>query len=374
MPQVRSWRYTLTYVVGFRQPGLNAIIADVRMTLDDHTLDDPDMAVKTGVFFPGCLYGVVGNATEASQFISEVRESLNVEMQSAALWDLFERIADGFSPTRDKKRRFRLLLSSRLLGQPTFYEFDSFHGLSRLPTTKDYQVYTRGSGKRLLDGYVLNLLPQLKGTQDYLLKGRRLPSPFVHEVSPYLLCLWLSEFSLTVGQARLGEIGVGGEFHFMYQTCDGEGGQKPAVYIFSNAIPISKTIYSWWYRVARAGGGLYVERWPPPDQSTTPSLVPRRQKRLFFDATAYPAVDIAPHEMLVQDAQNDLDSQPFWFFCGIGFPTWSRQSGHYFLASTKGQREELIAEDGSVTPKLQKVIVSAFTGEEIPGLVYLPVP
>jgi hypothetical protein len=61
----------MTYIVAFGQPGLNAIIADTWVTSSSGASapDDPNFGLKIGPLFPGCIYGVAGNAAAAQGFI-----------------------------------------------------------------------------------------------------------------------------------------------------------------------------------------------------------------------------------------------------------------------------------------------------------------
>jgi hypothetical protein len=53
----------MTYIVAFGQPGLNAIIADIRVSWPSNVgvPDNQNIGFKVGLLFPGCIYGVTCN-------------------------------------------------------------------------------------------------------------------------------------------------------------------------------------------------------------------------------------------------------------------------------------------------------------------------
>ena len=68
-------------------------------------------------------------------------------------------------------------------------------------------------------------------------------------------CLWLSELTMGFEVTKLEKIGVGGLFHFCFQTNKKEGRQQPSVFIFSVPDIKKKAIYNYMYRVT------FVERY-----------------------------------------------------------------------------------------------------------------
>jgi hypothetical protein len=68
----------VTYIVGFRQPGINAILADTRVSWrHDGLVEGRDGDLKTGLLFRGCIYGSTGFAVSIRQFVMSFKESIH---------------------------------------------------------------------------------------------------------------------------------------------------------------------------------------------------------------------------------------------------------------------------------------------------------
>jgi hypothetical protein len=80
----------MTYIVAFGQPGLNAIIADTRVSWLSKAgvPDNQDIGLKVGPLFPGCIYGVTCNDdTKVREFIRSFKESIyGLNEDALSLW------------------------------------------------------------------------------------------------------------------------------------------------------------------------------------------------------------------------------------------------------------------------------------------------
>jgi hypothetical protein len=358
----------MTYVIAFKQPGINAIISDARGTwteIGGRRYGDNN-ALKTGLLFPGCIYGVIGNAKHANELILGFKRSTGTERALHILWERFQEVVRAHSFSEREDDRFKLLLSTRSSGVPAFYILDptKTNRLIAIETKAPYAIASLGSGKTSLDKFVAEKAQStLEEIWRYLACERKLPRRSVHEISPYFFCLWLSELSLTTEKVFLESRFVGGPFHFLYQTGEVESTQNPAVYIFSAADRKAKIVSSWWYRVAYARGGLYIECWSPPSRDSTHSGI---EEYLLFSSAASPGIQTLDTNTLYEQVKRDLNAQPFWFFCGLGHTYPRDREHHFFNVSADGKKEDLIGEDGQLTPDIRKLIESGFTGEKLP--------
>jgi hypothetical protein len=161
-----------------------------------------------------------------------------------------------------------------------------------------------------------------------------------HEISPYFLCLWLNERSLTFEASPLEGYGVGGVFHFVWQSAATELPQAPAVYILSGHDKARNETWSWLYRVVPVLGGLCIE-WPDG--------VPR--DFLFDTAARYDVeVDINANPSGFFDLlEKSLATLPYYCFCGLGFVEPSARRLFGFQVNSHGKREDLIDSSGNLT-------------------------
>ena len=62
----------MTYIIGFRQPGINAILADTLVTRRsvDGVVEERKGDLKTGLLFRGCIYGSTGSVGPIRQFVT----------------------------------------------------------------------------------------------------------------------------------------------------------------------------------------------------------------------------------------------------------------------------------------------------------------
>lgn len=210
----------MTYVVGFHEPGFNAIMTDSRISwrtahgIREGRNDD----LKTGLLFRGCIFGSIGSASAARAFVRSFKESIHGATDDiSGFWRRFERFVERY-PFPPSRAAFTLLLSHRGFDVPRFAVLDSVEGLDQTILPHDYYLVAHGSGRDVLNTDLnATFAPRLRDLQQFLLKTRKVPLPLVHRLSPYFLCLWLNERSLTFEASLLSEHGVGGVFHFVWQ-------------------------------------------------------------------------------------------------------------------------------------------------------------
>jgi hypothetical protein len=349
----------MTYLVAFGQPALNTIIADTRVTWSSgaEVPDDPHTGLKVGLLFPGCIYGVTANdVSEAQKFIVRFRASIYRSTDTLpGLWRRFERFVElyEFPPP---SQQFQLVLSHRAFGHPRFAVLDSESGLDQTVPSDSSYFATFGSGRGVLDPILIQeLMPRFdEKHRKLLLQVAQIPEPLIPHFSPYFLCLWLNEKSLTFEASQLHEEGVGGLFHFVWQTAGSEGPQEPAVYIFCMVNRASNTVYSWVYRVVPFQEGVYIEEYKP----ATDRFI---AKFIFNSATS--EIVVPSGSEFERFLDRELAALPYFNFCGIGFIDPSERRGLCFDFRPFGKREDIFdGGDGRTLARNLRILIDQHFG------------
>lgn len=349
----------MTYILGFKQPGINAIITDCRRTMLIDGTGENDIA-KTGFLCPGCIYGRIGSAEKSQQFINAFQQSIDGTINTPeGFSQRLEQFVTSYSFPQGKGNHFKLLLSKRMFGVPLFSILDSNTGLSPILESAQNYLITYALGKNALDPIVNEtFVPRLKSHLSDLVSNNYVQDiNTARTLAPYFLCLWLSELSLTFEKSWLeaAKNGVGAPFHFMFQTYNGEVPQKPAIYIFSSRDGTKKDIYSWIYRVAYLSRGVYFEtRMPPMQDQRYPSGKIER-------AMIGPDPELIEIESnILSESEIELNALPYFYFCGIGFsPPSNRNTNGYFVSPT-GNIAEIFGETGKFQPAIEHLIKANF--------------
>jgi hypothetical protein len=333
----------MTYVTGISQFNINAIICDTYVSWwrDNRKERGENIGfLKSGLLFPGCIYGISGSIKNARAFIINCRLHLTGRHTLPDFWEMFLEFFHSYCSSTNKNSDFQLLLSSRNHGIPQFYVLDSKKSAVE-PCDK---LVSLGSGKPLLDQHVQKLVSVNTDLINNLVTvEKRLPlSTF-----PYLYCLWLNELSQGMDLPLLEKYHVGGIFHFLWQDANDEHTQLPAVYVLSDADPKEKLICSWIYRVAYAQDALIVDN---PITNT---------REVVIDPAARPNFRLRPNSELKSDITRELNDQPFYYFCGFGFAD-PKHRGEFGIAITN-EGEYHVDKDGSISPDFKALIQDKFS-------------
>lgn len=327
----------MTYIVGIRLPEHNflAIISDIMVTktYSDGRILKESTALKTGRLFDGCIYGLSGDATHGTNFLVNFKNSINFRDLTS---NNFDNLRNYISSSEwDSGKGFKILFGIRN-PVPEFFLLDS--------KTKEFRlledlVYTMGSGKRLLDEIVL------KGyvfTNSYILKIlKQKKAPIVYY--PCFLSLWLSELVLGFEEGQLEEIGVGGIFHYVYQTETKENSSMPLVFVLSR---LDKNILIQnCYRTSLINGYLIVEQL----NNNRVSVFTSEVERLDLVEKG-----IHNNEEILDEAYKRSRKLPIYYFCG--FATYDLSHRGFYSTHFSSNNTKVVDWNGNVRSDFQKKI------------------
>jgi hypothetical protein len=330
----------MTYIVGVNQNEITSIICDSRISFGSNKFYGQNTALKSGLFFPGCIYGAAGNADSIRDFIIACKHELTGKYSLTQFWDMFVNFISKYSFPKGENS-FHLILSSRHSSKPCLYLFDSID--QSLSSCGDF--ITIGSGKAILDDEFKNIyLERAQLTSDLLVKNN---GPLF---SPYIYCLWLMEKAQGFEVSILEKHGVGGYFHFVFQTANAEHRQYPAVYVLSEANYKTREIYTYIYRIAFEEASLVVD------------CPIKNERSIILDSAAWPKVlqlknkQISDYKKRINDA---VEKQTFYNFCGFGFinPTKRRSYGIHIT----NKNDYVVTKNGEIQEFFKRQIEQNFS-------------
>ncbi len=349
----------MTYIIGLKHPGINAIISDARVTFREPQSYETgkNNALKTGILVPGCIFGRVGSDVESARFVVRLRESLkNPSLDSSKIWGYVERFAELYEFPTGVESHFQILLSTRLQGDPDFYILDSKNGLNKVVFEGELGMLSLGSGNAILQSLNEGFVTKLRDLQEYLIDEIHLTVERARSLSPYFISLWLSELSMTFERNHLETANVGGLFSFIAQTREQEIRQGPTIFIFSSVNVTDREIFSYIYKLAYLKVGLYIEDHNPPGTEATDLNRNIDRVLLYHPASDEEQIDGEITRSKIADAE--LARLPFFVFCGLGYTEPHLRGGFSFLTSTNGTRQELFDGNGLIIEELRADIVN----------------
>lgn len=132
----------MTYVIGVRRGDVTSIHTDSLLSVDDQPFTIE--AIKNGVLFAGCIFGVAGDWEPAGRFIHTIRQAVRYLDAPVEKWAMFEQVCSAYNPGAAE---FELLLSSRIGHErPTFFHYGS---ATRQLRVSSGDFYALGLGKGL---------------------------------------------------------------------------------------------------------------------------------------------------------------------------------------------------------------------------------
>ena len=369
----------MTYIVGYKQTGINTLITDQRISWKsgEGEREGTNNALKSGVLFPGCIYAISGNVEAASEFIEGFHRYGQGEYKSLSdLWKFFMYYINEFDFKQYENSWFVLVLSSRESGMPSFYILDSDKAQMEPSPRTMFRFSPLDQGSSILDDYLNNDIKiRLKLYNNILsnIPDNQWRIDFTREsyfqlVSPYLICLWLSEKSLTLEASILESHQVGGVFHFGQQDTKNEYAQLPSVYIYTSLDIENKKSYSWVTRVAFAAGTLYIESMAPQSEETA-GLQNQGESKIILNRLTHPDVHSLKHENIKLNAKleeikrkvkvnEELLHLNYFYFCGFGFvlPEHRKNAGDYHIFKTNGLKDDLFQEENEFSQNVRNTL------------------
>jgi len=341
----------MTYIAAFKNPGFASIISDMRVTWSSKEQKcGYNTALKTGILFCGCIFGLSGNLVRGREFILAVKAELTKPMTPAESWYKFNQIVSNYNFRKCKNDHFQAILSTRASGTPELLLLDSMQGLH--PFEFDHGWVSIGSGKPFLDKFVTErCIPEIK---KFIEKHSHLAT-----IYPYILCLKFIEISESFERKHLEKFDVGGLFHFIYQTDMLDATQDPALYVLSAADLENKTVYTWLYRICRVhnGKGLLVDKWAPSDGDYDKPVM-QNKRFMSFDSITWPEMPQSLNESFKNHIIDKVEEQPWYFFCGFGFTNPTHRKTHAFHFTTKG--DFIISKNLKLDPRAKQIIANNF--------------
>ena len=333
----------MTYILGIQKPEnkFAALLCDLMVSFEDHDgniIDRNNSSLKTGLLFEGCIYGVAGNANLAKQFIVGFKGIVDKSKSMEYNWNLFHHYSKAeFSDQSGEP--FKVLLSSRVSGSPQLFLYDSNQkGISKIGD----EIFSIGSGKAILDDIIDLRRKMAEETISELLHRNDIPILYY----PYFYCLWLSELTMGFEVTKLEKIGVGGLFHFCFQTNEKEGRQQPSVFVLSVPDVKKKEIYNHIYRVT------FVERYLVVDN---PLVDPSRYIIMPFEMSNTDSIPPEELQVLGDTVNREADLQQFYYFCGFGFPSPELRGS--FLCHLSCDNNKLVVDErGNIHPAFKRKI------------------
>jgi hypothetical protein len=347
----------MTYIVGLHQPGINAIISDTRISLNvNGNSIGSNTALKTGKFFPGCIFARIGNVDSSNTFIINFKKIIYDEYKGdeyvGLYWKLFLNYIDSFDFS--KHESFQLLLSSRVTGKPEFYLLDSSKGTISKKTNGD--IYTYGSGRNSLDDFVFNNFDDRLRFINQLLQKSELPKGFpIKTLIPYPFCLWLSQLSMSFLKDTVEADKTGGLFHFIFQTDSYEAQQQKSIIFLMSPDSQNSRVSGWIYRIIYNNGYLVIESQEPKGIEDG-FQINNSSWCILCDTASRINIDKVPKDELIEEARSFLKNEPFFFFSRFAFtnPELFNHFGIHF--SFNGEKQELFDSKGHLQMKWQKFI------------------
>jgi hypothetical protein len=241
----------MTYLVGLKRGAATVLIADTAMTQKGEVKLG---VLKTGLLFPGCVYGLCGDAKGGRRFINDCHAQLQRQLvgdyKLNDAWRAFYAFVAGYDFPAG--RGFEMILCSRNSGASRM-----FHYTLPLRLVESQDMITLGTGKKLLDEPQRQFLSEMG--EDLFVQDIPDPAFSIGVRVGMGIGLFLTQQSCGDEAPGLQDAGVGGVFHFVHQTAEYEDTQMPGVYLIARYNPAQDgRSYCWSYRVGFTEGALVI--------------------------------------------------------------------------------------------------------------------
>src|SRR5690348_8280095 len=135
----------MTYVVAARRFGRMAFVADSRLSKPDASERTTAGGRKTGILFPGCIYGISGDIRRGGDCL-RILESAAAGSPASSWRNLVSRVERYPFVINSEAEHFDILLSTRHEGSPQLFHLSS---VTEKLTPVAADVYSIGSGVHL---------------------------------------------------------------------------------------------------------------------------------------------------------------------------------------------------------------------------------
>ena len=308
----------------------------VTLQYPNGTIIRENTALKTGLLFNGCLYGLSGDADAGRNFLLGFKQKVN---KTALIKENVEEFKKYIKSNNWRKGGGFTVLFAIRNPIPELYLFDSNNPDLMLCNEP---VVTIGSGKQHFDKLVLPMNEYVDNRIMRILKDKNIPIVYY----PCFMCLWLSEQTLGFERAFLEKIGVGGVFHFCYQTIDKEHRHLPIMF---SLISLDKTVgrvdYKT-YRISFINGFLVIDYLTDNKRITFTSRVERKDLKNY---------DTEKDSELLKEIYKRSDSLPLYYFCG--FAAYDSSYRGYYRFHFSCNDKKVIDKNGKIDPEYLKEIV-----------------
>ena len=146
--------------------------------------------------------------------------------------------------------------------------------------------------------------------------------------------------------SKLDEIGVGGLFHFCFQTAKKEGRQQPSVFVLSLPDIKNRTIYNHIFRVTFVDMCLVVDN---------PLVEPSRYIIMPFEMSNSDNISQKELHDLGERINQEADSQQFYYFCGFGLPA-PELRGSFITHLSCDPKKLVVDKKGNIHPDFRHKI------------------
>lgn len=350
----------MTLIAAIEQPGFHCLISDSRVVRSG-THEGHNDYLKTGILFPGCIYGMCGDVNEAIRFIRSFKEIVraNAPRPLPDRWNQFTSYVAQYKFSDDPNDLFVLLLSERSEGDPRSWKLSSDNGeLSPSPNQgmkSGMGLSLFGSGSAILDDDLKRLYENRVKSIPECLEANGIDRNLAYKMAPYFVSLWLSEYTLGENEYDMLQVDVGGLFTFSYVTSMDEGRQESSYYVIASVDSTTKQVEISIYKYAPLSLGIGIVR-------------------LRFGAESPPVIfsnDAADYDSGIL-TENDLralveefhKAQKKFTFCGLGFHQRKYQGLVNGIAN--GTASDIWDTDGKFTTTLQHMVNSAISSRSGP--------
>lgn len=243
----------MTILIGLKHNGTTILISDTRVSFGK-TPKHMDFSLKSGLLFPSCLYAGTGDVKDIRIFVRKLKSHLTSRKWRPFIWywKRFHQFSATYNFPLAADRQFKLILASRADEESKLFVLDS--GTGEIKEQPD--IIMLGAGADLLEDPL----------KEYWAINRPSLEEEFKKFPPFVLGYALCHLLMTLAQGdyseSLARYGVGGVFHFVYQTADNENRQGPAVYDIVLVSEQKKIIAHILFRVTFEKMAMIVEHGP----------------------------------------------------------------------------------------------------------------